>query len=156
MRLGTRIFIAYLLIFIVCFYYPIDRILKDLRTRYVEGIEDPLVDQANILAAIVGIEMENEQFNPEKLYRAFEHTYSRPLSAKIYDFLKTHVDIRVYITDTFGRVLFDSENRQNEGADYSGWRDVSLTLKGEYGARTTRKDLKTQFPLSFMSPRRSS
>jgi two-component system sensor histidine kinase CreC len=140
MRLGTRIFIAYLLIFIVCFYYPIDRILKDLRTRYVEGIEDPLVDQANILAAIVGVEMENEQFNPEKFYRAFERTYSRPLSAKIYDFLKTHVDVRVYITDTFGRILFDSENRQNEGTDYSGWRDVSLTLQGEYGARTTRKD----------------
>jgi two-component system sensor histidine kinase CreC len=140
MRLGTRIFIAYLLIFVICFYYPIDRILKDLRTRYVEGIEDPLVDQANILAAIVGVEMENDQFNPEKFYRAFENTYSRPLSAKIYDFLKTHVDIRVYITDTLGRILFDSENRQNEGADYSGWRDVSLTLQGEYGARTTRKD----------------
>jgi len=140
MRLGTRIFIAYLLIFIICFYYPIDRMLKDLRTRYVEGIEDPLVDQANILAAIVGVEMENEQFNREKLYRAFEHAYSRPFSAKIYDFLKTNVDVRVYITDTFGRILFDSENRQNEGADYSEWRDVSLTLQGEYGARTTRKD----------------
>ena len=140
MRLGARIFVAYLLIFIVCFYYPFDRVLKDLRTRYVEGIEDPLVDQANILAAIVGVEMENDQFNPENLYKAFEQIQSRALSAKIYDFLKTRVDIQVYITDPAGKILFDSENRENEGADYSRWRDIRLTLQGEYGARTTRKD----------------
>ncbi len=140
MRLGARIFIAYLLIFIVCFYYPFDRILKDLRTRYVEGIEDPLVDQANILAAIVGVEMENDQFNPENLYKAFEQIRSRALSARIYDFLKTRVDVQVYITDPAGRILFDSENPENEGADYSRWRDIRLTLQGEYGARTTRKD----------------
>ena len=28
--------------------------------------------------------------------------------------------------------------RRNLGADYSRWRDVYLTLRGEYGARTTR------------------
>ncbi len=140
MKLGARIFIAYLLIFIVCFYYPFDRVLRDLRTRYVEGVEDPLVDQANILAAIVGVEMENDQFNPENLYKAFEQIQSRALSARIYDFLKTRVDVQVYITDLAGRIVFDSENRENEGTDYSRWRDIRLTLQGEYGARTTRKD----------------
>lgn len=140
MRLGTRIFLAYLLIFIVCFSYPIERMLRDLRTRYVEGVEDPLVDQANILAAIVGVEMEKKQFNPEKYYRVFDHLHSQPLSAKIYDFLKTHVDLQVYMTDPLGKVIFDSENRQNVGEDYSRWRDVWLTLRGEYGARSTRKD----------------
>jgi len=140
MRLGTRIFIAYLLIFAVCFYYPIHRIIGDLRTRYLESIEDPLVDQANILAAVVGVEMENGDLDPEKLYRAFEHVHSRTLSAKIYEFLKKEVDLRVYITDAQGRILFNSEDRQNIGADYSGWRDVRLTLAGAYGARTTRAD----------------
>ena len=37
-------------------------------------------------------------------------------------------------------VIFDSQNKQNVGADYSNWRDVHLTLRGEYGARTTRED----------------
>ncbi len=140
MKLGTRIFIAYLLIFIICFYYPVDRMLKDLRTRYVEGVEDPLVDQANILAGIVAVEMERKQFDPEKFYKAFDQICSQPLSARIYDFLKTHVDVRVYMTDKSGMIIFDSETRQNMGEDYSKWRDVRLTLQGEYGARTTRKD----------------
>jgi two-component system sensor histidine kinase CreC len=140
MKLGTRIFISCMLIFAVCFYYPIHRIIRDLTTRYLESIEDPLVDQANILASIVGVEMEANDFNPEKLYDAFERAYSRSLSAKIYEFLKTEVDIRVYITDASGRVLFDSEDRQNLGTDYSAWRDVRLTLEGEYGARSTRSD----------------
>ena len=140
MRLGTRIFISCLLIFVVCFYYPIHQIIKDLTTRYLESIEDPLVDQAHILASIVAVEMETNDFNPEKLYQAFERTYSRSLSAKIYEFVKTGVDIRVYITDAAGKVLFDSENRQNLGTDYSAWKDVRLTLKGKYGARTTRSD----------------
>jgi two-component system sensor histidine kinase CreC len=91
-----------MLIFVVCFYYPIHRIIIDLTTRYLESIEDPLVDQANILASLVAVEMETNDFNPEKLYRAFERTYSRSLSAKIYEFLKTGVDIRVYITDASG------------------------------------------------------
>ncbi len=140
MRLGTRIFISCLLIFVVCFYYPIHQIIKDLTTRYLESIEDPLVDQANILASIVAVEMEANDFNSEKLYQAFERTYSRSLSARIYEFVKTGVDIRVYITDASGRIVFDSKDRQNLGKDYSAWRDVRLTLKGRYGARTTRSD----------------
>ena len=140
MRLGTRIFIAYLVIFAVCFYYPIERIAGDLRTRYVEGIEDPLVDQANILASWVSMDMEAGRFTPESLYAIFEHAYGRTLTARLYDLLKTRVDLRVYITDDSGRILFDSEDRLNEGADYSRWRDVQLTLRGDYGARTTRRN----------------
>ena len=140
MKLGIRIFLCYLLIFIICFSYPINLILDNLRIRYLEGVEDPLVDQANILAAIVGLEMEEGEFDPERLRRAFNNAYERPLSAAIYKLLKTKVDIRVYIADSSGKVLFDSENKESEGADYSAWRDVDLTLKGRYGARTTRKD----------------
>ena len=40
MKLGTRIFFCYLLIFVVCFYYPINWIRDTLRTRYLEGVED--------------------------------------------------------------------------------------------------------------------
>lgn len=143
MKLGTRIFLAYLLIFIACFYYPVAWLAEDLRTRYVEGIEDPLVDQATILAAMVGTEMENGRFSTDDLYAAFDRACERSLSARIYNLLKTRVDIRVYITDTAGKIVFDSANRSNIGADYSRWRDVSLTLRGEYGARTTHRDKET-------------
>ncbi|MBU1052930.1 MAG: two-component system sensor histidine kinase CreC [Proteobacteria bacterium] len=137
MKLGVRIFICSLLIFVVCFYPPINWILDNLRIRYLEGVEDPLVDQANILASIVGIEMESGSFNPEKFDKAFKNVYARNLSAGIYDLLKTEVDIRVYITDNSGKVIFNSYSSNELGKDYSNWRDVYLTLVGGYGARST-------------------
>lgn len=140
MRLGTRIFISSLVIFAVCFSYPVRWFLDNLRIRYLQGVEEPLVDQANILAAMVGREMEGKTFDREKWYGAFSNVRSRSLSAKIYSLLKTEVDMRVYITDASGSIIFDSEDRRNIGADYGDWQDVRLTLEGKYGARTTAGD----------------
>lgn len=140
MRLGGLLFLAYLLIFALCFSYPVARFAKSLRTHYLESVEEPLVDQANILAELVGRAMETSGFSPDDWYEVFDRVYARTLSAKIYEMKKRQVDIRVYLTDAAGRVIFDSEDPDNLGADYSQWRDVRLTLKGEYGARTTRKD----------------
>jgi len=154
MRLGTRIFICYLVIFIVCFYYPVHWTLGNLRVRYLEGVEDSLVDQASILAAMVGSQIAAREFHPENLYRTFDGIYQHLLSAKIYKFEKTHVDTRVYITDADGKVLFDSEGRKLIGEDYSNWRDVKLTLNGKYGARSTKQNLKdpTSTVLHVASP----
>ena len=44
----------------------------------------------------------------------------------------------MYVTDDKGIVLFDSDAGKAVGEDYSTWRDVHLTLAGEYGARATR------------------
>ena len=142
MKLGTRIFFSYLIIFVLCFSYPINWILDNLRTRYLEGVEEPLVDQANILASMVGREMEGKRFDAEKWHRVFSTVASRPLSARIYSLVKTDVDLRIYITDKKGLVIFDSVNSQNIGKDYTIWRDVNLTLEGKYGARTTPDDEK--------------
>jgi len=140
MKLGLRIFLLYALIFVVCFYYPINWTWTNLRFRYLEGVEDPLVDQANILAAIIGQEMQAGDFDPERLYQAFENVYGRELNARIYQFDKGRVDMRVYITDNTGRLVFDSEDKGRLGEDYAEWRDVRLTLAGEYGARSTLRD----------------
>ncbi len=138
MKLGTSIFVCYALIFIACLYYPINWIVQDLRIRYLEGIEDSLVDYANILASFVAAEMEKKDFKPEKLYKIFENVNKTQIKAKIYGFNKENIDVGIYITDRAGKIIFDSESRDNIGADYSKWRDVILTLKGKYGARTTR------------------
>ena len=140
MRLGGLLFLAYLLIFAFCFSYPIARFAKSLRTHYLESVEEPLVDQANILAELVGRSMETAGFSPDDWYEVFNRVYARTLSAQIYEMKKSRVDVRVYLTDAQGRVIFDSENPDNLGADYSQWRDVSLTLAGKYGARATRVD----------------
>ncbi|HJX34514.1 MAG TPA: two-component system sensor histidine kinase CreC [Desulfatiglandales bacterium] len=140
MKLGLRIFICYFAIFAVCFYFPIDWVLDNLRSRYLEGVEDPLVDQANILASIAGSEMEEGTFDPEKWRAIFKDVYSRKPSARIYEFDKMNVDMSIYITDNTGKVIFDSDNMENTGKNFKEWRDVGLTLSGKYGARATRKD----------------
>jgi two-component system sensor histidine kinase CreC len=140
MRLRTRIFICYFVIFVACFYYPIHWMLDNLRPRYLEGVEDPLVDQANILADMAGTEIEAGIFEPERLFTAFEKAHNRTLSARIYNFDKTQMDMRIYMTDAAGKVIFDSQDREIVGQDYSVWRDVRLTLQGQYGARTTKAD----------------
>ncbi len=141
MRLGTRIFFSYLVIFVICFSYPLNWVLDNLRARYLEGVEELLVDQAHILATMVGDEMQANRFDPDKWYQVFEHAGSRPLTAKIYHLVKTEMDIRIYLTDSVGRVIFDSRNKENVGADYSRWRDVYLTLQGQYGARSTSENI---------------
>ena len=137
MKLGVRIFACYLVIFVLCFSWPLNRVLNTLRTRYLEGVEDPLVDQAHTLAAIIGLEMRENRFNREALYAALQQTYTRPFRASIYNLLKTHVDMGFYVTDARGKIIFDSRSRATWGKDYSQWRDVRLTLEGRYGARST-------------------
>lgn len=140
MKLGLRIFGCYLLIFCICFAYPVAWVLDTLRTRYLEGVEDPLVDQANILAAMVSQNMAMDHFSPDDLYHTFQDIYAQDLNAQIYHLAKTKVDPAVYITDTKGRVIFHSQNPNEIGKDYTHWRDVYLTLEGRYGARTTLAD----------------
>lgn len=140
MRLATRIFFSFLLVSALCFAYPASHFVSDLRTFFLEGVEDPLADQANLLAALVGQRMQAKRLNPAELEAVFRDAYARTLPARIYGFPKTRVDTRVYITDASGKVVFDSVEPGNIGADYSGWRDVALTLRGEYGARSTRRD----------------
>jgi len=139
-RLATRIFFSFLLVSAACFYYPASHFVRDLRTFFLEGVEDPLADTANLLAAVVGERMEAGRFDPRELEAVFRDTYSRALPARIYGFPKTRVDMRVYITDAAGKVVFDSLDPKNIGADFARWRDVALTLRGEYGARSTRTD----------------
>jgi len=110
MKLGARIFLCYLFIFSICFYYPVDWMLTNLRTRYLEGVEDPLVDQANILAALVETEFAKDTFSPEQLDNVFQRVYLRRLDTRIYDLEKGGVDQWIYITDRNGRVIFDSQN----------------------------------------------
>ena len=138
MRLGAVLFLAHVLILALCFSYPLEQVGKRLRTAYLESAEEPLVDTANLMAAFVGQQIEEGNFSAEELYRVFEEARGRKVAARIYEMRKDSVDLSVYITDAKGIVLFDSDNRETIGEDFSLWRDVKLTLEGEYGARVRR------------------
>jgi two-component system sensor histidine kinase CreC len=137
-KLGAVLFLAYLTILALCFSYPLAQVGSRLRTAYLESAEEPLVDTANVLAAFVGQMTERGDFNANELYRVFEDARGRKVAAQIYEMRKDTVDLSVYITDAKGIVLFDSDSRETIGQDFSLWRDVKLTLEGEYGARIRR------------------
>jgi len=143
MKLGIRILVCFLLIFVGAFYYLTRGFMSDIRYRYLEGVEDVLVDQARILATMVSQEVETDGLSTDRVRRIFEGVNAFRFSAQIYQGTKTDVDMHVYITDDKGIVVFDSRGEAAIGADYSNWRDVHLTLRGKYGARSTHDDPNT-------------
>ena len=135
MRLGVLLFLAYAVILALCLTYPVMLIAQQVRLVYLEGVEEPLVDTANILAELTGRAIERGELDADTLYALSERIERREVMAPIYNFMKERVDLAVYITDRDGRVLFDSRDRKNIGTDFSEWIDVSRTLAGKYGAR---------------------
>ncbi|MEE4378196.1 MAG: two-component system sensor histidine kinase CreC, partial [Candidatus Competibacteraceae bacterium] len=91
-------------------------------------------------AELLADQFSTQQPDVEQLRQAFQRIYERRFSAQIYGLEKRHVDMRVYVTDHQGIVLFDSDQRGDEGKDYSSWNDVYLSLQGEYGARSSQED----------------
>jgi two-component system sensor histidine kinase CreC len=79
--------------------------------------------------------MDRGALDIDALYGASGGVAARDVSARIYEIVKPRVDLDVYVTDSHGRVVFDSRGRATLGADYSVWPDVNRTLAGKYGAR---------------------
>jgi len=142
MAIRTRIFLVYLLLVGGGAWYLVGWAMNTVRPRYLESMEESLVDAANLFASAVEADaVTDDVIKPDALRRLFDPAYRRTLHAQIYSLLKTDVDLRIYVTDTTGRVIYDSDHGANEGKDYSQWRDVRLTLAGEYGARGSRAEL---------------
>lgn len=140
MKLGLRIFLIYLAIFSICLYFTTDWIWTTLRTRYLESVEEPLVDSANLMASLVEQAMARPDFAFADLQAALDRAHRREISARIYDFEKDKVDLQLYLTDATGKVVFDTRRPGAVGMDYSRYQDVKLTLQGQYGARASLAD----------------
>ena len=132
----TRLFAVLLLIYVLGVGFLLYRVSADLDARYRESAEESLVDVAHLLAAVIEDDLGSGGVDPSRLWRVFDAAYRRRFAAQIFGLNKSRVDLRVYVTDAGGRVLFDSLGR-HEGEDFHGWRDVGRTLQGEYGARTS-------------------
>ncbi len=139
MNIRTRIFLGILAVIVVGFSFFLWWIIDDLELEYRKATEEPLVDLSRILASAAVATATNGKVNTENFRELFmDYAEGRYFYAKIYDYVKKESDIRVYITDASGIVIFDSYDKGNVGKDFSKWLDVFRTLRGEYGARTTR------------------
>ncbi len=136
MKLASRILLAVLLPMGIVSYQFFDWITSELKPRYREAVEESLVDTAYLLAA----QLSHSNIDISELAESMSALNRTRFTAKIYELKKEEVDLRVSVTDAAGRVLFDSFHPENVGTDASEWRNVKLTLQGQYGARTTRDD----------------
>ncbi|MFM2287382.1 MAG: hypothetical protein RL684_525 [Pseudomonadota bacterium] len=146
MSLRARIFLAFAGTMLLGFGALAWWIVGDLRARYSESFEEIMVDGSRLLAQQLAADWQQpaaQRFAP--LRAAMERLGRERFSAPIYSITKTSADIRVYVTDAAGRLLYDSSPGSQPGDDYSGWHDVGQVLHGAYGARTTAEPITDEY-----------
>ena len=146
MKIRTRLLLVFVSLTFILLPGFVYIIAEEIRPRYLEAQEEALFDFAEVLATMVS-ENAVEQTSQTRariatplLERTFSVIPAREFDARIFEFRKTRIDIRIYVTDHQGIVLFDSDNGRDVGQDYSRWRDVHYTLRGQYGARASWHD----------------
>jgi two-component system sensor histidine kinase CreC len=117
---------------------------EQIRPVVRQSSEETLVDTANLLAEILRDDVKQGTLNQSRLSQVLKSYGERRQRADL-GLAKNQVSHRIYVTDAKGIVLLDSSG-QALGKDYSRWNDVYLTLRGQYGARSTRSDPTTKAP----------
>lgn len=136
MSLRLRLLLLILAIYGVGGYFITRWLIDQVRPRYLESMEESLVDTSALLSGV----LENQNtpsLDATAIRQAYAKAASHGFTARIFSLEKRGIDLRVYVTDAQGRVVFDSQHR-DEGKDFSRWNDVARTLRGEYGARSSR------------------
>ncbi|WP_341961473.1 two-component system sensor histidine kinase CreC [Pseudomonas sp. RC10] len=139
MRLSIRIFLVYALFIGLTGYFVLSTVMKEVRPGVRQSTEETLVDTANLLAEVLREDVKNGTLSQSHFPEVLKAYGLRQPGATIWGLPKNQVNNRVYVTDAKGIVLLDSSG-EAVGQDYSRWNDVYLTLRGEYGARSTRLD----------------
>ena len=139
MPLGIRIFLAYFLFVGLAGWFVLSTVMDEIRPGVRQSTEETLVDTANLLAEILRDEVKAGRLQQGRLPQVLQAYGQRKPQAQIWGVEKTQVNHRIYVTDAKGVVLLDSSGAA-VGQDYSRWNDVLRTLRGEYGARSTKED----------------
>jgi two-component system sensor histidine kinase CreC len=138
MRLGIRLLFGFFLVTGLAAFFVLRVFMAEVKPSVREVMEDMMVDTANILAELASDDLSAGAIAEGRFAGHVRNYARRPIDAQIWGLAKQSLDFRVYVTDAGGKVVFDSENVAT-GQDYSRWRDVARTLRGEYGARATRE-----------------
>jgi two-component system sensor histidine kinase CreC len=139
MKIGLRIFLGYFVIVALAALLLARVFVAEVKPGVRQAMEDTLVDTANVLAELATDDMVAGHINDGAFARRVRALRGRDFGAEIWGFGKRSANYRVYVTDARGVVVFDSTGH-DIGKDYSRWNDVYLTLRGRYGARSTRSD----------------
>ena len=139
MPLGIRIFLVYFLFVGLAGYFVLSTVMEEIRPGVRQSTEETLVDTANLLAEFLRDDLKAGNLSESRLHEVLRAYGQRQPQANIWGLEKNQINHRIYVTDAQGIVLLDSAG-DAVGEDYSRWNDVYLTLRGEYGARSTPQD----------------
>ncbi|WP_030129951.1 two-component system sensor histidine kinase CreC [Pseudomonas sp. QTF5] len=139
MSLGIRIFLVYVLFIGLTGYFVLNTVMEEIRPGVRQSTEETLVDTANLMAEILLDDFKTGTLSQNRWPELLKAYGERQPKANIWGLPKNQVNHRIYVTDAKGIVVLDSSGIA-VGQDYSRWNDVYLTLRGEYGARSTRSN----------------
>ncbi|KUQ55508.1 two-component system sensor histidine kinase CreC [Enterobacter bugandensis] len=137
MRIGMRLLLGYFLIVAIAAWFVLSIFVQEVKPGVRRATEGTLIDTATLLAEVGREDLLSGNAQQGRLAQAFLQLHQRPFRANIGGIHKVRNEYHVYMTDAQGRVVFDSAGLA-VGQDYSRWNDVWLTLRGQYGARSTQ------------------
>jgi two-component system, OmpR family, sensor histidine kinase CreC len=138
-KIGLRILLGYFVIVAIAAILLLRVFVQEVKPGVRQAMEDTLADTANVLAELATDDMLAGRIADGRFAARIDALRRRDLGARIWDIEKRRVSYRVTITDAAGTVVYDSAGL-DVGRDNSRWNDVYRTLRGEYGARSTRSD----------------
>ncbi len=139
MRIGLQLLCGLVLIFALAAWFVLEIFVEEIKPGVRSATEDTLVDMAQLLAPLALDDLQEGRMADGRLASAFARLNQSPINALIDGHLKQQAEYRIYVVDAKGKVVYDSDG-VDLGKDYSRWNDVYRTLRGEYGARSTRSD----------------
>ena len=134
--LGLRLFSLYFLLVGMTAYMVSTTVIRELKPTVRQTTEETLVDMANLLAVLAEEDVANGQISQSRFAKLLAAYGQREPQARYWEIGQKAINHRIYITDKQGIVIADSW-QQDVGEDYSQWNDVYLTLRGQYGARSS-------------------
>ena len=139
MKLWARVFLGYFLIVGLSGWFLLRVFVSEVKPGVRDAVEDVMVDTAQLLAELARDDLLANRLPNGRFAQSVEAYRQRPVKATIWGLEKQTLDFRIYVTDANGIVRYDSEHKA-VGENYANWHDVYRTLRGEYGARSTRDD----------------
>lgn len=139
MRIGLRVLLGYFLIVALAALLVGKVFVEQVKPGVRQAMEGTLIDTANTLAELASDDMLAGHIADGQFARRVKQVSERRIGADVWGFRTDRSGFRVTVVDARGIVVFDSEGK-DLGRDNSRWNDVYRTLRGQYGARSTRDD----------------
>ncbi len=142
---ALRLFLLYFVFVALTGYLVLHLLTEQVKPGFRQASEETLIDASQHLADLVSPYVQRNTLQDPTLQQLLRNYGRRSVPSQLWGYPRHTPDYRLYITDDRGIVLFDSDDVA-VGQDYSKWNDVYKTLRGEYGARSSKASADANAP----------